>query len=138
MGVALEKILEDRAPGGEPLPGMNDDIPLRAALVATLVATVVTLSRWVGPTISGIIALFPVVYSSLMLILQPRIGGPATAAVIANGSWGLIGFAIAQVFYGPRSIFRLPGTGRRLWNDMHEDLLDRLRMRARVLASQGD
>ena len=46
--------------------------------------------------------------------------------------------AKAQVFYGPRSIFRLPGTGRRLWNDMHEDLLDRLRMRARVLASQGD
>ena len=73
------------------------DIPLRAALVATLVATVVTLSKWVGPTISGIIALFPVVYSSLMLILQPRIGGPATAAVIANGSWGLIGFAIAIV-----------------------------------------
>jgi hypothetical protein len=71
------------------------DIRLRAALVATLVATVVTLSGWVGPTISGIIALFPVVYSSLMLILQPRIGGPATAAVIANGSWGLIGFAIA-------------------------------------------
>jgi hypothetical protein len=73
------------------------DIPLRAALVATLVATVVTLSSWVGPTVSGIIALFPVVYSSLMLILQPRIGGPATAAVIANGSWGLIGFALAIV-----------------------------------------
>jgi hypothetical protein len=73
------------------------DIPLRAALVATLVATVVTLSHWVGPTVSGIIALFPVVYSSLMLILQPRIGGPATAAVVANGSWGLIGFAIAIV-----------------------------------------
>ena len=73
------------------------DIPLRAALVATLVATVVTLSSWVGPTVSGIIALFPVVYSSLMLILQPRIGGPATAAVIANGSWGLIGFGIAIV-----------------------------------------
>jgi hypothetical protein len=73
------------------------DIPLRASLVATLVATVVTLSGWVGPTVSGIIALFPVVYSSLMLILQPRIGGPATAAVIANGTWGLIGFAIAIV-----------------------------------------
>ncbi len=33
------------------------DIPLRACLVATLVATVVTLSGWVGPKISGIIAL---------------------------------------------------------------------------------
>jgi hypothetical protein len=73
------------------------DILLRAALVATLVATVVTLSHWVGPTVSGIIALFPVVYSSLMLILQPRIGGSATAAVIANGTWGLIGFGIAII-----------------------------------------
>ena len=71
------------------------DIPLRASLVATLVATVVTLSGWVGPSISGIIALFPVVFSSMMLILHPRIGGPATAAVIANAGWGMIGFGIA-------------------------------------------
>ena len=40
------------------------DIPLRASLVATLVATVVTLSGWVGPKISGMIALFPVVFTS--------------------------------------------------------------------------
>jgi hypothetical protein len=68
------------------------DIPLRAALVATLVATVVTLSGWVGPAISGVIALFPAVFSSMMLILHPRLGGPATAAVIANSGWGLLGF----------------------------------------------
>ncbi len=68
------------------------DIPLRASLVAILVATVVTLSGWVGPTISGMIALFPVVFSSMMLILHPRIGGPATAAVVANSGWGLLGF----------------------------------------------
>jgi hypothetical protein len=71
------------------------DIPLRASLVATLVATVVTLSGWVGPNISGMLALFPVVFSSMMLILHPRIGGPATAAVIANGGFGLIGFSTA-------------------------------------------
>jgi hypothetical protein len=71
------------------------DIPLRAGLVATLVATVVTASGWVGPKISGIIALFPVVFTSLMLILHPRIGGPPTAAVIANGAWGLMGFGLA-------------------------------------------
>jgi len=71
------------------------DIPLRAALVATLVATVVTLSGWVGPAISGVIALFPVVFSSMMLILHPRIGGRPTAAVIANGGWGLLGFGTA-------------------------------------------
>jgi len=31
----------------------------------------------------------------MMLILHPRIGGKPTAAVIANGGWGLIGFGIA-------------------------------------------
>jgi len=71
------------------------DIPLRASLVATLVATVVTLSGWVGPSVSGTIALFPVVFTSMMLILHPRIGGPATAAVLANSGWGLIGLGIA-------------------------------------------
>ena len=71
------------------------DIPLRASLVSTLVATVVTLSGWVGPTVSGIIALFPVVFTSMMLILHPRIGGPATAAVLANSGWGLMGLGIA-------------------------------------------
>ena len=71
------------------------DIPLRASLVATLVATVVTTSSWVGPKICGIMALFPVVFTSLMLILHPRIGGPPTAAVIANSGWGLMGFGLA-------------------------------------------
>lgn len=71
------------------------DIPLRAALVSTAVATVVTLSNWVGPGLSGTIALFPVVFTSMMVILHPRIGGPATAAVVANSGWGLIGFGLA-------------------------------------------
>jgi hypothetical protein len=71
------------------------DIPLRASLVATLVATVVTLSSWVGPRISGIIALFPIVFTSMMLILHPRIGGPPTAAVLANSAWGLMGLGVA-------------------------------------------
>jgi hypothetical protein len=73
------------------------DIPLRAALVATLVAVVVTLSNVVGPKISGVIALFPAVFTSLILILTPRIGGAATGAVLANGQWGLIGFGLAIV-----------------------------------------
>ena len=71
------------------------DIPLRASLVATLVAIVVTSSGWVGPKISGIIALFPAVFTSMMLILHPRIGGKPTAAVIANSAWGLIGLGLA-------------------------------------------
>ncbi|TYL88388.1 hypothetical protein FXB40_38685 [Bradyrhizobium rifense] len=71
------------------------DIPMRAALVATLVAVVVSTSGWVGPKISGIVALYPVVFSSMMVILHPRIGGPPTAAVLANSAWGLLGFGMA-------------------------------------------
>jgi hypothetical protein len=69
------------------------DIPLRATMVATLVAVVVSLSHWVSPFVSGTIALIPVVLSSITLILHPRIGGPATAAIIANGGWGMMGFS---------------------------------------------
>src|SRR5712692_10755384 len=36
-----------------------------------------------------------VVFTSMMLILHPRIGGPPTAAVIANSGWGLMGLGIA-------------------------------------------
>jgi hypothetical protein len=73
------------------------DMPFRAALVAVLVGTVVMLSRWVGPTVTGILAVFPVVFSSLILILHPRIGGRATAAVVANGLRGLVGFGAGIV-----------------------------------------
>jgi len=44
----------------------------------------------------------------------------------------------AQVFYSARGFFRFPGASQRLWDDMRHDLLDRIRMRSRVLASQGD
>jgi hypothetical protein len=71
------------------------DIPLRAGLVATLVGTVVTLSHTVGPEVSGTVALYPVVLTSLMLVLHPRIGGRPTAAVIANSGWGMLGFGVA-------------------------------------------
>jgi len=73
------------------------DMPLRAAMVASLVVTVVGLSGRVGSAVTGILAVFPIVLTSLMLILQPRIGGPATAAVIANTIWGLVGFGAALV-----------------------------------------
>jgi hypothetical protein len=31
----------------------------------------------------------------MILVLHPRIGGPATAAVMANSAWGLMGFGLA-------------------------------------------
>jgi hypothetical protein len=71
------------------------DVPLRAGMVAALVAVVVGLSARVGPAVSGVLAVFPIVLTSVMLILQPRVGGPAAAAVIANTGWGLVGFGCA-------------------------------------------
>ncbi len=71
------------------------DVPLRAAMVAVLVGAVVTAGVNVGPKLAGILAVFPIVLLSLMLILHPRIGGRAAAAVIANSMWGLIGFGLS-------------------------------------------
>jgi hypothetical protein len=42
---------------------------------------------------TGLLAVYPIVMTSLMLIFQPRVGGPATAALIANTMWGLVGFS---------------------------------------------
>ncbi|MBV8791346.1 MAG: hypothetical protein JO205_13655 [Pseudolabrys sp.] len=71
------------------------DLALRAGMVAALVAVVVTLSFRIGPAASGSLAVFPIVLSSIMLILHNRIGGKATAAVMANAVIGLGGFGVA-------------------------------------------
>ena len=71
------------------------DIPLRACLVAVLVGAVVALGDSAGPVLAGMFAVFPIGMLSIMLILHPRIGGVATAAIIANTMWGLVGFALA-------------------------------------------
>lgn len=70
-------------------------LPLRAACVAALAGAVTTASGYVGPAWSGVMAAIPIVLSSLIAMVQPRIGGPAMAAVIANGALGLIGFGLA-------------------------------------------
>lgn len=70
-------------------------IPLRALAVASLVAALTLMSDVLGPYGSGWLAVFPVVLSSLIAILHPRIGGPATATMIVSGLPGMIGFAIA-------------------------------------------
>jgi len=69
------------------------DVPLRAGMVAGMVAAVVALSGQVGPTFTGLLAVYPIVMTFLMLIFHPRAGGPATAALISNTLWGLVGFS---------------------------------------------
>jgi hypothetical protein len=71
------------------------DFGMRALLVACLVGAVVTLSFRIGPGPTGVLAAFPVVFTSIMIILHHRIGGPAAAAVLASGMLGLCGFGLA-------------------------------------------
>lgn len=73
------------------------DLALRAAMVALLVGITVSLSFRIGPGGSGILAVFPIILISVMLILHRRAGGPPTAAVMANAVLGLVGFAVACV-----------------------------------------
>ncbi|HZQ13715.1 MAG TPA: hypothetical protein VFB31_12985 [Pseudolabrys sp.] len=73
------------------------DFLLRAVMVSVLVGVVVTFSFRLGPAGSGLLAVFPVVLTSIALVMHPRMGGKAAAAVLANAPIGLIGFAFACV-----------------------------------------
>jgi hypothetical protein len=70
------------------------DVPLRTLLVCILMATILLISNLAGPLATGFIAVFPISTTSTMLILHQRVGGPVTAAVIANGVWGMVGISI--------------------------------------------
>jgi hypothetical protein len=73
------------------------DLPLRAVLAGGLVAAVVTGSDALGPAATGIMAVFPVVLTSLSLVGHPRLGGAAIAVLMANVLRGMIGFALATL-----------------------------------------
>lgn len=67
------------------------ELPLRTALVCALMGAVLGLSHWAGPGATGMLAVYPISTTCTMLILHTRIGGRASAAVIANGLWGMLG-----------------------------------------------
>lgn len=71
------------------------DLPLRAALVAALTITVSLTSAALGPKTSGIVAVFPVVFISTTIVLLARLGGAATAAILARAVVPLVGLGIA-------------------------------------------
>lgn len=78
------------------LPLRWTELLLRAVIVSVLIAAVVTLSFTIGPEKTGILASFPATFTSTMFILQRRVGGPATAAVMAHSLIGLLGFALCM------------------------------------------
>jgi hypothetical protein len=76
-------------------PRARFDLPLRALLVAALVIATSLASRAFGPALTGVLATYPVVFTSLIVILQPRGGGAFVSAVLVNGLKGLLGFGTA-------------------------------------------
>ena len=78
------------------LPMRWFDLLLRAVLVGVLIAAVVTLSFTIGPEKTGILASFPATFTATMLILHRRVGGKATAAVMAHSLVGLLGFGLCM------------------------------------------
>lgn len=70
------------------------ELPLRTALVCALMGTVLVLSQFGGAGAAGMIAVYPISTTSTMLLLHARVGGRASAAVIADGLWGLFGVGI--------------------------------------------
>lgn len=84
------------------------ELPLRTALVCALMAAVLLLGRWGGPGTTGMLAVYPISTTCTMLILHSRLGGRASAAVIANALWGLLGIALGllalALTIGPRGV----------------------------------
>jgi len=71
------------------------DIPLRALAAAAVVAAVTTASYSIGSFASGMFALFPIIFCCSIVILHPRVGGKATASMVAHAQIAFIGLTLA-------------------------------------------
>jgi hypothetical protein len=80
---------------GGPAKRGRYDLLARAATVGLVVTLVTAASTRIGATLTGVFALLPVAMGSFVVILQPRIGGPATASVLANAQAPLLGLGLA-------------------------------------------
>ncbi len=79
---------------GKPTPRVKltaGDVAWRTAVVTLCVIVVTGLSSSIGSYFSGVFAFFPVAMGSFFVILQPRVGGPASASVAAHVQAPLVG-----------------------------------------------
>jgi uncharacterized membrane protein (GlpM family) len=71
------------------------ELPVRAAMVGLMVGAVVTGSSALGPTLTGMAAVFPVAFTSFALVVLPRLGGGVAAAIMVSALRAMPGFALA-------------------------------------------
>ncbi|HTI82818.1 MAG TPA: hypothetical protein VL614_20385 [Acetobacteraceae bacterium] len=81
-------------PGG-PIRRHWFELPARAALVGLMVGSVVTLSRTLGPSLTGMAAVFPVAFTSFTFLVLPRVGGVVGAAIMVSAIRAMPGFALS-------------------------------------------
>jgi hypothetical protein len=88
------------------------DLLLRAVLAGGLVATIVTISNLIGPRLTGSAVTFPVMLTTLGLIMHYRYGGRAAARALRGALLAMPGFAacalalhlLAETLGAPRAL----------------------------------
>jgi hypothetical protein len=74
------------------------DLVQRALLVAGLTGVVIVASRHVPAAATGVLSVLPILTTSLIMVMHPRVGGPATAALLAHTLGGIVGMVMAFAF----------------------------------------
>ncbi len=71
------------------------DIVLRVLAVVSVAAAVIIGGRVLGAKVAGLVAVVPVVWFSMAIVIYGRLGGQTCAAVLANGIPAMFGFCLA-------------------------------------------
>ena len=89
-----------RVPMGAPRPRRGRrwyDLPGRALLVGGVVGTVVSVSRAIGPSATGIATVFPINISSMAIVIDLRLGSGMSAATVASAMRAMTGMTFAYL-----------------------------------------
>ena len=73
------------------------DVVLRGLFAATVATLIFISSTFFGPSWTGVLAVFPVMFGSIIILLHPRVGGHASASVIASANIGMWGFTFGAL-----------------------------------------
>ena len=101
IGVVLVCLALTRSTGREggaprgPIRRRWFELPVPAGGVGLVVGGVVTGSRALGPTLTGMATVFPVAFTSFAFLVLPRVGGAIGAAIMVSALRAMPGFALA-------------------------------------------
>lgn len=91
---ATQAVVASEGTPASRLRATRADLAGRAIAVALFVACVFGLSAVLGPTATGVLATFPIVFVVLIFVLHPRIGDVSCAVLAATGLRAMGGFGL--------------------------------------------